>query len=66
MDDDEKNDFSSLGVVLDYEQAPEPTDIIWENIEYTDLQRNGVMSCNVIISAILLLITLFIFIGIKS
>ena len=58
--------FESLGVELRYEKAPEPTDIIWENLEYSDLQRNFFMGINVIISAVLLLITLFIFIGIKS
>jgi hypothetical protein len=30
----EGNEFKSLGQPLEYEEAPEPSDIIWHNIEW--------------------------------
>jgi hypothetical protein len=32
---DKKNHFTVLGHRLEYETAPEPSDVIWENLEIT-------------------------------
>lgn len=66
--DEDGNDITklnSLGVELEYEEAPEPTDIIWENLEQSELQRKARMSCVILVSAVLLFITLFIIMGLK-
>lgn len=55
-----------MGVPLEYVEAPDPTDIIWENIEWPDHYRTKATGCVFIVSTILLLLTLLMFIGIKS
>ena len=62
---DENNRMKSLGVPLDFEEAPEPSDVIWENLEIneeTKMQNTGYVCLTI---SFFLLLTFFIFTGLK-
>lgn len=51
---------------LEFVEAPEPSDIIWENIEWSDSYRIKATCVVFLVSTVLLLVVLLMFIGIKA